>query len=312
MSSPNLNYSILAGCILCYISSIFLGLDSNFVPKSALRHMCTIQIWLLSLGFTIAFGSVTVKSWRIYKIFFNPTKIRMVIRDIQLFGRLIQLLAVDIVILSLWTTIDPITIMENNIGSPKRIVTANIETIVMHRIQICYSKYTSVWLAVTLSYKLLLLLVGVFLAWKTRKVSIDSLNDSHSLAMTVYNIFVLSCTGIIVGIASNLILDAQFAMQASFIILCTTSSMGLLFIPKISQVKIHPIQVTSSSKLDKQVRESFQKSTLSQKNLELELRKLKLIISEKEMALVTVSCIRDDKISQLQMPLSAVSNFIST
>ena len=81
---------------------------------------------------------------------------------------------------------------------------------------------------------MILLLAGVFLAWKTRKVSIDPLNDSRSLAMTIYNIFVLSCTGVIVGAVSDLILDASFASQSSFIILCTLSSMGLLFIPKVN------------------------------------------------------------------------------
>ena len=78
-----------------------------------------------------------------------------------------------------------------------------------------------------------MLIYGVSLAWRTRKVSIDSLNDSRSLGVTIYNIFVLSLTGVTVGMLSNSILNVGFAVKAAFVMLCTTSSICLVFFPKV-------------------------------------------------------------------------------
>ncbi|EDV21426.1 uncharacterized protein TRIADDRAFT_30267 [Trichoplax adhaerens] len=232
MSSPNLNYCILNGCIMCYLSVVFLGLDGRFIPAIQRQYMCTIQIWFLSLGFTIAFGAVTVKTWRIYRIFFNASGLKLVVKDLRLIGYVVQILAIDAVILILWAVIDPIK--TTVVNTEKKLSNINIEIIVQKQIQVCQSSHNTIWLAAIFSYKMLLLLWGVILAWKTRKIDIDSLNDSRSLAMTIYNIFVLSCAGVTINLVSHLILDAGYALKAGFIILCTTTSMALIFIPKVN------------------------------------------------------------------------------
>lgn len=42
-----------------------------------------------------------------------------VIKDIQLIGHLTQILSIDMVILTLWTIIDPVTTLEQNIHKVK-------------------------------------------------------------------------------------------------------------------------------------------------------------------------------------------------
>lgn len=78
MSSPKLNYFILLGCILCYVAVIVSGMDAAVVGVNHRKHSCMAEIILLSLGFTIAFGSVMLKTWRIYKIFTNVAKLKLV------------------------------------------------------------------------------------------------------------------------------------------------------------------------------------------------------------------------------------------
>ena len=73
MSSPNINNFFAIGCIICYIAIIFFGVDSNFMLPAALPSICISRIWLLCIGFTIAFGSLFVKTWRVYRIFDNKT-----------------------------------------------------------------------------------------------------------------------------------------------------------------------------------------------------------------------------------------------
>ena len=69
MSSPYLNNTIIIGCLLTYTSVILLGLDSHLTSESALPVICTARIWTLMAGFTLAFGSMFSKTWRVHSIF---------------------------------------------------------------------------------------------------------------------------------------------------------------------------------------------------------------------------------------------------
>ena len=71
MSSPYLNNTIIIGCLLTYTSVILLGLDSSLTSEAVLPMICTARIWILMAGFTLAFGSMFSKTWRVYSIFTN-------------------------------------------------------------------------------------------------------------------------------------------------------------------------------------------------------------------------------------------------
>ena len=71
MSSPNLNNLIIVGCLLCYSGVIILGLDSSLTSEPAFRYICTVKAWVLMAGFTLSFGSMFSKTWRVHSIFTN-------------------------------------------------------------------------------------------------------------------------------------------------------------------------------------------------------------------------------------------------
>ncbi len=71
MSSPNMNNLIIIGCILTYISVILLGLDSNLAAEETFPYICTARAWVLMSGFTLSFGSMFSKTWRVHSIFTN-------------------------------------------------------------------------------------------------------------------------------------------------------------------------------------------------------------------------------------------------
>jgi len=60
---------IIIGCLLTYTSVILLGLDSHLTSEAALPVICTARIWTLMAGFTLAFGSMFSKTWRVHSIF---------------------------------------------------------------------------------------------------------------------------------------------------------------------------------------------------------------------------------------------------
>lgn len=69
MSSPHLNNLIIIGCMLTYLSVIFLGLDSGLSSIAAFPYICTARAWLLMAGFSLAFGAMFSKTWRVHSIF---------------------------------------------------------------------------------------------------------------------------------------------------------------------------------------------------------------------------------------------------
>ena len=79
MSSPRLNNTIVIGCITMYLSVFLFGLDGNLVSTGRYSANCQARIWLASLGFITAFGSMFAKIWRVYVIFTNR-KLRKKVR----------------------------------------------------------------------------------------------------------------------------------------------------------------------------------------------------------------------------------------
>ena len=80
MSSPNMNNLIITGCILSYTSVIVLGLDSHITSIEAFPYICTARAWMVMWGFTLSFGSMFSKTWRVHSIFTNVQINKKVVR----------------------------------------------------------------------------------------------------------------------------------------------------------------------------------------------------------------------------------------
>nr|XP_006812189.1 PREDICTED: gamma-aminobutyric acid type B receptor subunit 1-like [Saccoglossus kowalevskii] len=107
LSSPSINNIIAVGCALSYLSALLLGLDRILESPDAFVNICRARMWTLCIGFTLAFGGLFTKTWRVYFVFTNATKRRRVIKDSHLFLCLFVLLVIDIVILASWMVLDP-------------------------------------------------------------------------------------------------------------------------------------------------------------------------------------------------------------
>ncbi|XP_019613608.1 PREDICTED: gamma-aminobutyric acid type B receptor subunit 2-like [Branchiostoma belcheri] len=228
MSSPYLNTLIIVGCILIYLFVCLLGLDGALISETTFEVLCTVRTWMLTVGFTLAFGAMFSKTWRVHVIFTNTKMKKMAIKDVKLFGIVAVLLLMDIVILTTWQVVDPLTRgLQTFPAEPGREVT------VVPVLEHCDSNNFTLWLAVIFVYKGLLLIFGCFLAWETRHVNIPALNDSKYIGMSVYNVVIMCVIG--AGI-SFVIKDRQneaFVLTSLFIILCTTITLCLVFVPKL-------------------------------------------------------------------------------
>ena len=69
LTSPYINVMIIAGAVIFYITVILFGVDENVASSSTVDHLCQTRIWLAAIGFSLMFGTIFAKTWRIYYIF---------------------------------------------------------------------------------------------------------------------------------------------------------------------------------------------------------------------------------------------------
>uniref|UniRef100_A0A182IJK6 Gamma-aminobutyric acid type B receptor subunit 2 n=1 Tax=Anopheles atroparvus TaxID=41427 RepID=A0A182IJK6_ANOAO len=247
MSSPHLNNLIIIGCILTYLSVIFLGLDSGLSSVAAFPYICTARAWLLMAGFSLAFGAMFSKTWRVHSIFTDLKLNKKVIKDYQLFIVVGVLLAIDLAIMTTWQIADPF-FRETKYIEPSEHPTLE-DVIIVQENEYCQSSKMTIFVGVIYAYKGMLLIFGAFLAWETRNVSIPALNDSKHVGLSVYNCVIMCVMGAAIALVLSDRKDAVFILISLFIIFCTTATLCLVFVPKLVELKRNP-----SGVVDKKVR----------------------------------------------------------
>ncbi|KAB0802323.1 hypothetical protein PPYR_04509 [Photinus pyralis] len=242
-SHPVCNTIMLFGVIVCLTSVFLLGLDGNFVPPHVYPSVCQARAWSLTIGFTLAYGAMFSKVWRVHRLTTkakSDPKVRMKkVQPWKLYSMVSGLLVVDFVILLVWQLQDPLQrrIEPFPLENPASL---SDDSKIRPELEHCASHHNTVWLGIVYGYKGLILVFGLFLAYETRSLKVKQINDSRYVGMSIYNVVVLCLvTGpIILVIGSQQ--DASFAFVALAIIFCCFLSMALIFVPKVIEVIRHP------------------------------------------------------------------------
>ncbi|XP_071113148.1 gamma-aminobutyric acid type B receptor subunit 1-like [Haliotis cracherodii] len=164
MSSPNLNNVILSGCVITYIEVFLADLDD----RSSQCKLFKVKIFVLTIGFSMTFGALFAKTWRVYAIFTSKFTItRRVYRDWSLFLLVGVLVLVNSGILLAWILMDSINITHHPL-IPETVTDSDV--IIQPVVYLCSSPNSKYYLGPILGVLGTLLFFGVFLAWETRKV----------------------------------------------------------------------------------------------------------------------------------------------
>ena len=67
-----INFVMVKGSVICYLSILTFGIDTQFISKETLPVTCYAFLIMLSLGFTLTFGSLFAKTWQLYKSYMTP------------------------------------------------------------------------------------------------------------------------------------------------------------------------------------------------------------------------------------------------
>ncbi|XP_072040114.1 gamma-aminobutyric acid type B receptor subunit 2-like [Amphiura filiformis] len=235
MSSPNLNDVIIAGCILSYVTVILLGIDTRVLNQNDqhLTVICQVRVWVFALSFTLSFGAMFSKTWRVYTIFTNKKVQKRVIKDHQLFVMVGVLLLIDVVILAAWQIIDPLTVSIKEMG--EKVDPERDDVVIKIEQHNCWGKYDTYFIWALYIFKGLLLVFGAFITWQTRNVSIPALNDSKYIGLSIYNVVIFSALGVPMSyLLENT--NYTYAVVTGLIVFCTTLTLCLLFFPKVVSI----------------------------------------------------------------------------
>ncbi|GLV37062.1 metabotropic GABA-B receptor subtype 2 [Carabus blaptoides fortunei] len=299
MSSPQLNNLIIIGCMLTYTSVVFLGLDSGLSSVDAFPYICTARAWTLMAGFSLAFGAMFSKTWRVHSIFTDVKLNKKVIKDYQLFMVVGVLLFIDLVIMTTWQVADPFYRDTKQLEPYPHPSSEDI--IIIPENEYCASERMTIFVGSIYAYKGLLMIFGAFLAWETRNVSIPALNDSRHVGLSVYNVAIMCICGAAVALVLVDHQDAMFLIIGVFVMFCTTATLWLVFVPKLVELKRNP-----GGSIDKRIRATLRPMSKTRRDssvteLEHRLKEVKSFNSKYRKTLL-------EKESELQMLVRRLGN----
>eukprot|EP00163_Fabomonas_tropica_P005688 TRINITY_DN152_c5_g1_i2.p1 TRINITY_DN152_c5_g1~~TRINITY_DN152_c5_g1_i2.p1 ORF type:complete len:987 (-),score=293.38 TRINITY_DN152_c5_g1_i2:159-3119(-) len=225
-SSPEFSYLILLGCIMAYISIILYGI-TNLTGT-----VCAFRTIMLLLAFTFAFGSMFAKTYRIHAIYNAPLSQGVtVVSNKQLFAFVGALFVFDIIAFVVWQIVSPYSAGTETVRNGNALVST----------QVCKSDNASIFYALFFVVKAGLLLWGVYLAVRIRKVKQKDLNEAKWIAMCIWNVGFIAILGtpILFMIGSDIRNTvAVFVLMSLLIFIAVTAIIVLLFFPKFHRIFI--------------------------------------------------------------------------
>ena len=100
-------------------------------------------------------------------------------------------------------------------------------------VYVCTSNTVLIWQGIVFGYKALLQIIAIFLAFGTRKVTIEGLNDAKYIAGIIYVTSIVLAVLIVSFVTLEVYLNALAAMYSTGFTVLATLIMGFVFIPKV-------------------------------------------------------------------------------
>ncbi|XP_047017147.1 gamma-aminobutyric acid type B receptor subunit 1 isoform X2 [Ictalurus punctatus] len=243
-SQPYLNNITAVGCVLALAAVFPLGIDGLHVDRSRFPVVCQ-----------------HLEPWKLY-------------------ATVGVLLAIDVLSLMIWQIVDPlhITLEKFTKEDPKGDLDFLIQPVLEH----CSSEKMNTWLGVVYGYKGLLLLLGIFLAYETKSISTEKINDHRAVGMAIYNVSVLCMITAPVTMILSSQQDASFAFASLAIVFSVYITLVVLFVPKMRRLIMRGEWQSEQQDTLKTGSSTNNNDEEKSRQLERENRELQKIIQEKE------------------------------
>jgi gamma-aminobutyric acid type B receptor len=252
-SSPYINFLIIIGCAMGFASVVFISIENvDFylvISPKAYPFLCNIRPWLLSLGYTFAFGALFAKTWRIYSIFKNPWKKNRPLQDRVLIAIVGVLAGIDVFILVLWLVIDPLDIYSFPVDINVESFTQEVHLVCSDRnlLSLTSADFT-IWIIILMVMKGFLLLFGLFLVSQTAKIKAEFFQDSKYMGIAIYGVGICCALGVPTALILmySLVEDVGYIIATATITFCSYLILFMVFIPKIILLRKYKVKVPTS------------------------------------------------------------------
>ena len=231
-TSRSLTMVMFVGCFVVTQATIFRTLSRVLfnLDASAYKVICNFEVWSGSTGLNLILGTLLVRLLRIWHVFKTTGRTSKYWSDRYLFIGILGLCSGAIVIISIWTAVDPIRMFRDVRYIPDAIPPHYEVTLR------CSSDNLTVWLLVAFAYSGFLLNAVLFLAIKTRHVKKTNFKDTKKVnaylfAITFATAILLPLWSILeYGVESRI--GAHIAITLMFLS-ASTLCLALIFVPKV-------------------------------------------------------------------------------
>ncbi|XP_077978699.1 gamma-aminobutyric acid type B receptor subunit 2-like [Glandiceps talaboti] len=182
------------------VEEIYSSVSASGTLRILLNTMASAKPLLLSLGLSLAFGAIFMKTYRVFAIFkIAVGKFKKIhVGDSRLLAGVVAMVTFDIIISLSWIIVD-------------------------------FMSITTGILRIEAS----LLLFGVFLAWEIRSVEIQSLNESRQIALSIYVVALVSFISAPAQYLKSDDVTFVYAFTGFAMFGATTVVLFLAFVPKM-------------------------------------------------------------------------------
>ena len=186
-SSPTLNHLIFSGNYVSLVAVLSYTSKETFVES--MHHkpvhygvLCSTVMWCNVFAITLVFGTLCVKTWRIYRIFgfFRQGRVRYASDGILVLF-VVLLLLIDLIYLLAWNLISPWWINNHISTSSDHVI--NLYT--------CNCDKLVYWLVPLVAYKGVLAAVVVYLSVLIRRVKRKEFDFSKYMIALIYMLLLL-------------------------------------------------------------------------------------------------------------------------
>ncbi|KAI8600355.1 7 transmembrane sweet-taste receptor of 3 GCPR-domain-containing protein [Dissophora ornata] len=213
-SSPLFCCLELCGFILLYFSAI-MGLD---IPT---KFLCIARPFTLNVGFILVVSNIVAKNFRVYRIFHNIYVTKRVIRDSHLLKIVGTILAINMVIMTIWFIRTPPTLQQITMGDFTTYWDCNSQ-----------AGESTPYFVLLFVYNVVLLLLATYLGYKNRNVAANY-NECRQIAFVVYNILLSGCIAMPTVFLPRDQFLIKFFLSNIVLLFGTTVSLMFMFLPKL-------------------------------------------------------------------------------
>ncbi|XP_078355028.1 putative G-protein coupled receptor CG31760 [Oculina patagonica] len=191
----------------------------SFPQPSKVR--CILEPWLHHVGFSLVYGSLALKTWRVVLIFRVRSARKVAITDSVLLRRLSAIVLLYLSYLTVWMVIQPPSVEQG--------ITAD---------KLKYERCTKGWFGyIILAADFVVLAWGMWLSFKVRKAP-QVYNESRFISYATYNAMFIMC---FINVLSAVLRNGSsptvaYAMEFAYVHVTASVTLVLLFSHKICLV----------------------------------------------------------------------------